>query len=37
MQEEGVPIFIMLLASAAIVGVLIIASVVLGVILFKSF
>jgi hypothetical protein len=33
MQEEGVPLFIMLLVSAAIIGIFIIVAALLGVIL----
>lgn len=33
MQEEGVPLFIMVLVSAALVGVFVLAAVIIGVIL----
>ncbi len=33
MQEEGVPLFIMVIAAAAIIGVFIIAAAVIGAVL----
>ena len=33
MQEEGVPLFIMVLVSAALVGVFVLAAVIIGVVL----
>ncbi len=37
MQEDGIPIFIMLVVSAAIIGVFIIVAVILGAVLMSAF
>jgi len=36
MQEDGVPIFIMLIVAAAIVGVLVFAAIIVGVLLMPA-